>query len=78
MTALQEKHVFEISQMEGFVDEADTALAKQLESLASVFEIAAEADTPTEVSTFVSFPAFPFLVDCFCKNCYSVSGGGTL
>lgn len=48
--------------MEGFTDEADASHMKQLEDLASVFEKAAEADTPTEVSTFLTFP---FLSYCF-------------
>ncbi|KAF3435911.1 hypothetical protein FNV43_RR23003 [Rhamnella rubrinervis] len=52
-TALQEKHIFEVSQMEGFVDEVDTSLSKQLQTLASVFEIAEEADRPTEVPDYL-------------------------
>lgn len=49
-TALKEKHLQDISQTEGFIDESILSSSKQLEALGQVFKKAAEADTPTEVS----------------------------
>ena len=49
-SALKEKHVFDVSEMEGFVDEVATTHLQQLETLGAVFSKAAEADVPTEVS----------------------------
>lgn len=48
-TALEERHIREVSKMEGFLDEVSNTHLEQLESLTRVFKIAAEADTPTEV-----------------------------
>lgn len=48
-TALKEKHLRDISQTEGFIDEILSS-SEQLEALGKVFKKAAEADTPTEVS----------------------------
>ncbi|KAH7517619.1 hypothetical protein FEM48_Zijuj09G0084000 [Ziziphus jujuba var. spinosa] len=52
-TALEEKYILEVSQLEGFLDEVSTKHMEQLESLARVFKIAAEADTPTEVPDYL-------------------------
>lgn len=51
-SALKEKHFLDASQMEGFVDDATTSHLKQLEALETVFNKAAEADTPAEVCTW--------------------------
>lgn len=50
-SALKEKHFLDASQMEGFIDEAEISHLQRLESLERVFNEAAEADMPTEVST---------------------------
>ncbi|GAA0173279.1 hypothetical protein Leryth_000819 [Lithospermum erythrorhizon] len=47
--ALQEKHTFEISEKEGFMDGMVKSHLEQLEALSRVFNKAAEVDTPTEV-----------------------------
>lgn len=52
-TALEEKHVLETSEMEGFLDESATSHLEQLEALRRLFKEAAEADMPTEVSSLV-------------------------
>lgn len=57
--ALEEKHVMDISQVEGFVDESDISHLEQLEALRTLFKEAEEADMPTEVSTLV--PLFIYL-----------------
>lgn len=54
-SALKEKHFLEFSQREGFVDDPTTAHSEQLEALEVVFNIAAEADTPTEVCPCLFF-----------------------
>lgn len=46
--------------MEGFLDEAGPTHMKQLEALGRVFEKAAEADTPSEVSRVHGFLYLPF------------------
>lgn len=52
-TALKEKHVFNISETEGFVDEVSASHLKQLESLEQVFRNAVEADIPSEVPDYL-------------------------
>lgn len=55
-TALKEKHIHDISQMEGFLDESDKSLTshlEQLETLRRVFREVAEADIPSVVSIWV-------------------------
>jgi STIP1 family protein 1 len=52
-SALKEKHFLEVSEMEGFVDDATTSHLKQLEALETVFEKAAEDDTPSEVPDYL-------------------------
>lgn len=61
-TALKEKHLFDSSELEGFLDEIPRSNLEQLEALDRVFRIAAEADLPTDVSTVapLTFP-YPFL-----------------
>lgn len=51
--ALQEKHVFEISEKEGFTDDIGKSHLEQLEALSRVFNKAAEDDTPTEVPDYL-------------------------
>lgn len=51
----KEKHFLEFSEAEGFVDDPITSHSEQLEALEVVFNIAAEADTPTEVCTSLLF-----------------------
>jgi STIP1 family protein 1 len=46
--------------MEGFVDDATTSHLKQLEALETVFEKAAEDDTPSEVCTSLCFLDYRF------------------
>ena len=52
-TALKEKHLRDVSQLEGFVDESAISHLEQLEVLRRVLREAEEADLPTEVSTWV-------------------------
>ncbi|WVZ16695.1 hypothetical protein V8G54_009677 [Vigna mungo] len=52
-SALKEKHFLEFSEAEGFVDDPTTSHSEQLEALEVVFNIAAEADTPTEVPDYL-------------------------
>ncbi|KAK2352781.1 protein phosphatase 5.2 [Trifolium repens] len=52
-SALKEKHFLEVSEMEGFVDDATTSHLKQLEALETVFKKAAEDDTPSEVPDYL-------------------------
>ncbi|KAK4573661.1 hypothetical protein RGQ29_031563 [Quercus rubra] len=55
-TALKEKHIRDISQMEGFLDESDNSLTshlEHLETLRRVFREAAEADIPSEVPDYL-------------------------
>jgi STIP1 family protein 1 len=59
-SALKEKHFLEVSEMEGFVDDATTSHLKQLEALESVFKKAAEDDTPSEVCTSLCFLDYRF------------------
>ncbi|KAF8412044.1 hypothetical protein HHK36_004604 [Tetracentron sinense] len=51
--ALKEQYVVDVSQMEGFTDEAENAHMEQLESLSLVFSKAAEADIPSEVPDYL-------------------------
>ncbi|KAA8550564.1 hypothetical protein F0562_002248 [Nyssa sinensis] len=51
--ALKEKHLLDMSQMEGFSDEATNSNSEQLEALELVFKKAAEADMPTEVPDYL-------------------------
>ncbi|GLT64839.1 hypothetical protein SLA2020_373060 [Shorea laevis] len=51
--ALKEKHVFDISEAEGFLDEVSASHLNQLEALGQVFRKAAEADTPSEVPDYL-------------------------
>ncbi|KAI4356325.1 hypothetical protein L6164_000356 [Bauhinia variegata] len=53
VVALKEKYVLDVSQMEGFVDEATTSHTEQLEALGRVFDKASEADNPTEVPDYL-------------------------
>ena len=52
--------------MEGFVDDATTSQSEQLEALERVFNTAAEADTPTEVCTWL------VLLILYSSNLFSV------
>ncbi|KAL7201143.1 hypothetical protein ACSBR1_032951 [Camellia fascicularis] len=52
-SALKEKHLLDICQMEGFLDEATDAHSAELEALERVFSTAAEADTPTDVPDYL-------------------------
>ncbi|XP_057484050.1 E3 ubiquitin-protein ligase CHIP-like isoform X1 [Actinidia eriantha] len=52
-SALIEKQLLNLSQMEGFLDEAIDSNSAQLEALGQVFEKAAEADMPTEVPDYL-------------------------
>ncbi|KAI7982545.1 E3 ubiquitin-protein ligase CHIP [Camellia lanceoleosa] len=52
-SALKEKHLLDICQMEGFLDEASDAHSAELEALEQVFSTAAEADTPTDVPDYL-------------------------
>ncbi|KAL6967956.1 RING-type E3 ubiquitin transferase [Sarracenia purpurea var. burkii] len=52
-SALKERHSHNLSQMEGFLDEAIDAHLAQLESLGQVFRKAAEADMPAEVPDYL-------------------------
>ena len=73
-TALKEKHIRDISQMEGFLDESDNSLTshlEHLETLRRVFREAAEADIPSEVNTWV--PLFNGVIfESFLMNCYLI------
>lgn len=51
--ALEEKHVMDISQVEGFVDESDISHLEQLEALRTLFKEAEEAHMPTEVPDYL-------------------------
>lgn len=51
--ALKEKHGFDASNTDGFVDETAAANGKQLEALERVFQKAAEDDTPSEVPDYL-------------------------
>lgn len=53
-TALKEKHLLNISQMEGFLDEKEAVFSKQLEALNEVFRKAVADDTPIDVSILVA------------------------
>lgn len=68
--ALEEKHVMDISQVEGFVDESDISHLEQLEALRTLFKEAEEADMPTEVSTLV--PLFIYLFIYFFMSFYFI------
>uniref|UniRef100_A0A5B7B8R8 RING-type E3 ubiquitin transferase n=1 Tax=Davidia involucrata TaxID=16924 RepID=A0A5B7B8R8_DAVIN len=52
-SALRDKHLLDMSQMEGFLDEATNSNSEQLEALGRVFRKAAEADMPTEVPDYL-------------------------
>ncbi|GFZ20080.1 carboxyl terminus of HSC70-interacting protein [Actinidia rufa] len=52
-SALREKQLLDLSQMEGFLDEAIDSNSTQLEALGQVFEKAAEADMPTELPDYL-------------------------
>ncbi|XP_019178462.1 PREDICTED: E3 ubiquitin-protein ligase CHIP-like isoform X1 [Ipomoea nil] len=52
-TALKEKHLLNISQMEGFLDEKEDFYSKQLEALNEVFRKAAADDTPIDVPDYL-------------------------
>ncbi|GMP90260.1 hypothetical protein CsSME_00041471 [Camellia sinensis var. sinensis] len=52
-SALKEKHLLDICQMEGFLDKATDAHSAELEALERVFSTAAEADTPTDVPDYL-------------------------
>ncbi|XP_059594217.1 E3 ubiquitin-protein ligase CHIP isoform X2 [Vitis vinifera] len=52
-TALKEKHLFDSSELEGFLDEIPRSNLEQLEALDRVFRIAAEADLPTDVPDYL-------------------------
>ncbi|KAJ9697462.1 hypothetical protein PVL29_009329 [Vitis rotundifolia] len=52
-TALKEKHLFDSSELEGFLDENHRSNLEQLEALDRVFRIAAEADIPTDVPDYL-------------------------
>ena len=49
--ALKEKHLHDVSEREGFLDENPTSPSEQLAAIGRVFSKAAEDDTPTEVNT---------------------------
>lgn len=51
--ALKEKHLRDVTQIEGFIDEFTDTASEQLEALNSVFSKAAEFDTPVEVKYFI-------------------------
>ncbi|KAJ8421415.1 hypothetical protein Cgig2_023590 [Carnegiea gigantea] len=51
--ALKEKHAFDASNTDGFVDETVAANGKRLEALERVFQKAAEDDTPSEVPDYL-------------------------
>nr|KYP35646.1 E3 ubiquitin-protein ligase CHIP [Cajanus cajan] len=52
-SALKEKHFLDVTQMEGFVEDATTSHLEQLEALERVINKKAEADTPTEVPDYL-------------------------
>ncbi|CAH9075381.1 unnamed protein product [Cuscuta epithymum] len=52
-TALKEKHLLDMSRMEGFVDEKNEYFSKQLAALNGVFRKAAEDDTPDDVPDYL-------------------------
>ncbi|XP_031099599.1 E3 ubiquitin-protein ligase CHIP-like isoform X2 [Ipomoea triloba] len=52
-TALKEKHLLNISQMEGFLDEKEDIFSKQLEALNEVFRKAVADDTPIDVPDYL-------------------------
>ena len=60
--ALTEKHLRDVTQIEGFIDEF-TDTTKQLDALNSVFSKAAEFDTPVEVKYFIVDSRLP--IACF-------------
>ncbi|CAK9140886.1 unnamed protein product [Ilex paraguariensis] len=51
--ALKEKHVLDISHMEGFLEEATKSNSEQLEALGRVFNKAADADIPAGVPDYL-------------------------
>ncbi|GAA0140787.1 ubiquitin-protein ligase [Lithospermum erythrorhizon] len=51
--ALREKHTLEMSLKEGFIDDMVKSHLEQLEALNSVFDKAAEDDTPTEIPDYL-------------------------
>ncbi|PWA50228.1 zinc finger, RING/FYVE/PHD-type, acetyltransferase A, auxiliary subunit [Artemisia annua] len=51
--ALKEKHLRDVTQIEGFIDEFTDTTSKQLEALNSVFSKAAEFDTPVEIPDYL-------------------------
>ncbi|KAE9603392.1 hypothetical protein Lal_00008313 [Lupinus albus] len=52
-SALKEKQFHDMSEMEGFVDDATTSHLEQLEALREVFNKAAEDDIPTEIPDYL-------------------------
>lgn len=52
-SALREKHLQDISQSEGFLDEVSDQNSAQLEALKRVFNTATEADIPAEVPDYL-------------------------
>lgn len=68
-TALKEKHERDLSQMEGFVDDSNSAYSKQLEALGQVFRKASEEDTPTDVRRHFFIFIFSFFhLNFVCKK----------
>ncbi|KAI5679912.1 hypothetical protein M9H77_01139 [Catharanthus roseus] len=51
--ALEEKHLRDSVEVEGFLDETTEAYSEQLEALGRVFRKAAEGDTPAEVPDYL-------------------------
>ncbi|KAK7293194.1 hypothetical protein RJT34_16057 [Clitoria ternatea] len=52
-SALELKRVLEVSQMEGFIDDASSSHLEQVEALRKVFNKAAEDNVPTEVPDYL-------------------------
>ncbi|KVH94202.1 Tetratricopeptide-like helical [Cynara cardunculus var. scolymus] len=51
--ALKEKHLCDVTQMEGFTDEVTDSTSEQLEALKLVFSKVAEVDTPMEIPDYL-------------------------
>lgn len=56
--ALEEKHLRDSVEVEGFLDETTEAYSEQLEALGRVFRKAAEGDTPAEVRIYTKTLTF--------------------
>ena len=71
-SALKEKHFLEVSEIEGFVEDATNSQLEQLEALGRVFTKAAEDDIPTEVHTVLVSYYMLFVVSWSPESCYII------